>query len=302
MEEKHSRRSAMWKILSIAAMLGCFICIGIIVRYIYDGNETKKKYEELSGSLQGDDFQTEQKEALKDTLPPVDSAQEEMESEKAAEEMIMAENPIDFEELQKINPEIYAWIRIPDTNVDYPIVQHEGEDQSYYLYYTIYGEKETAASIYTESLNNKDFSDPNTIIYGHNMKNGSMFHNLRYYADQDYFDEHSAIYIYLPDRILTYEVAASYEYDDRHLLYAFDFSDKEVFAEYLDSVMHPRSMYARINENVELTAEDRIITLSTCIGNKPEARRLVQAVLIDDVEAEYIGRTPTESEESESNR
>lgn len=302
MVARHNGKPTVWKILSLVAMIGCFICISIIVKYIYDDNGTQKKYEELSKSLWGEGFQVRQEEALEESLPFAETVQGDMETEKTAEEMIKAENPIDFEELQKINSEIYAWIRIPDTNVDYPIVQHEGEDQAYYLYYTIYGEKETAASIYTESLNSKDFSDPNTIIYGHNMKNGSMFHNLRYYADQGYFDEHSAIYIYLPDKILTYEVVASYEYDDRHLLYAFDFSDKEIFAEYLDSVMHPRSMYARINENVELTAEDRIITLSTCIGGKPEARRLVQAVLIDDVEAEYVDKTQAESQEDENNR
>lgn len=289
MKERRGRRkrAVFWAVLAVIAMIGCLICIGIIIWNVYKGYETQKRYEEIAES--------QWEEETSQELPEETEFVVTVEPEKEP----LAANPIDFEQLQAVNPEIYAWIRIPDTNVDYPIAQHEGEDQSYYLYYTVYGEKETAASIYTESINSRDFSNPNTVIYGHNMKNGSMFHDLRYYADQDYFDEHSVIYIYLPDRILTYEVAASYEYDDRHLLYAFDFSDKEVFAEYLDNVMHPRSMYARVNENVELTAEDRIITLSTCVGNKPEARRLVQAVLIDDVEAEYVGESQTESTEEE---
>lgn len=293
MEKKHGRKkgSVIWAILAIIALLGCIVCICIIVRYVYKDYKTRKAYEELSESWQEVTEEVTEEVTAQESSMPAQPPEQEKEP--------LAANPINFEELWEINPEIYAWLRIPDTNVDYPIAQHEGEDQTYYLYYTVYGEKETAASIYTENLNSRDFSDPNTLIYGHNMKNGSMFHDLRYYADQDYFDEHSQIYIYLPERILTYEVVASYEYDDRHLLYAFDFEDDKVFAEYLYNIMHPRSMYARVNENVELTTDDRIITLSTCVGGKSDARRLVQAVLVDDVEAEYIGEVQAESAETE---
>ena len=209
--------------------------------------------------------------------------------EKAEEEK--AELPIDFASLQQINPEIYAWIRIPDTNVDYPILQREGEDQSFYLDHDMYGEEQKAGSIYTECYNSKDFTDPNTIIYGHNMKNGSMFHNLRYFSEADFFEEHEELYIYLPDKILTYRIINSYEYDDRHILGTYDFSDEEVYGEYLEEIMNPRSMYTMVREGCELTTEDRIITLSTCVANKPNNRRLVQAVLVEEVEAEYKGIT-----------
>ena len=79
------------------------------------------------------------------------------------------ENPIDFDSLTAQYPDIYAWIRIPGTKVDYPIVQREG-DNGYYLNHTIDGKKKTEGSIYTEDYNSKDFGDANTVIYGHNMK------------------------------------------------------------------------------------------------------------------------------------
>ena len=123
-----------------------------------------------------------------------------------------------------------------------------------------------------------------------------MFHDLRYFAEQEYFDAHEDLYIYMPDKILRYQIFTSYEYDDRHLLASFDFKDEEVYAEYLEEIMNPRSMYVMLRESVELDKEDRIVTLSTCVANKPNNRRLVQAVLVEELEAEYKGADEVEHE------
>lgn len=213
---------------------------------------------------------------------------EEVETEVVQEEEL-AELPIDFEGLKDINPEIYAWLEVPDTKINYPVLQHEGEDQSYYLTRDMYGEYKQAGSIYTEDYNNKDFQDYHTVIYGHNMKNGSMFHNVRYFADKEFFDEHQDLFIYMPGKILKYQIIACYEYDDRHLLGMFDFNDTDAYAEYLEEIMNPRSMYAMIREGKTVTVEDKLVTLSTCVANKPNHRRLLQAVLVEEIEAEYKG-------------
>ena len=264
----------------------CVFCIAAMVIYVVSSRQqqeqTAKEHEELLQLV------TETEEAVQEAQDPV------VPDEPVAEEK--AELPIDFAELWKINPEIYAWIRIPDTTIDYPVLQHEGEDQSYYLTHTIYGEVETAASIYTEWYNRKDFSDPNTIIYGHNMKRG-MFHDLRYFAEREYFDAHKDLYIYMPDRILRYEIFTSYEYDDRHLLASFDFEQEEIYAQYLEDILNPRSMYVMLRDGIQPNTEDRIVTLSTCIANKPNNRRLVQAVLVEELEAEYKGGNAGNSEE-----
>jgi len=188
------------------------------------------------------------------------------------------ENPIDFDSLTAQYPDIYAWIRIPGTRVDYPIVQREG-DHAYYLHHTIDGKKKTEGSIYTEDYNSKDFEDPNTIIYGHNMKNGSMFKTLHKYKDKQFLLDNSDIYIYQKDRVLKYKIFAAYIYDDRHLMLSFDFEDENIFRNYLNNILTKRDMSSNINTNVDVTAGDKIITLSTC-NNNVKQRYLVQAVLL----------------------
>lgn len=188
------------------------------------------------------------------------------------------DNPIDFDTLTAQYPDVYAWIRIPGTNVDYPIVQRAGEN-GYYLHRTIDGKKKAEGSIFTDEENSKDFSDPNTIIYGHNMKNGSMFKTLHRYKDKQFLLDNSEVYIYQKERVLKYKIFAAYVYDNRHLLQSFDFKDENIFRNYLNNVLTKRDMRSNINVDVDVTVSDKIITLSTCNNNDAE-RYLVQAVLL----------------------
>ncbi|MFI3213054.1 MAG: class B sortase, partial [Eubacteriales bacterium] len=211
--------------------------------------------------------------------------QEEMEEAIAShvqeqDEEAQPHEPIDFEGLQELNEDVYAWISIPGTEIEYPIVQHETDD-TYYLNYNIDGSYGYPGCIYTEKLNAKDFSDPNTLIYGHNMKNGTMFAGLHSYFDKDFFDENQIIYIYMPDQTITYQIFAAYIYDDRHLLYSFDFTDEEVYGTYLEEIFSRRDMQTNLNTEVEVTTESKIITLCTCIGDQPDNRLLVQAVRVE---------------------
>lgn len=276
---KKKSNKKMLTALYICLTAACLACIGFCAVYLIHSRNQEQKAREQYEDI------TESAVVQEDPVP----AEEEPPEEE------LPELPIDFDALWEINPEIYAWIRIPDTNVDYPVLQREGEDQSFYLDHDIYGEPQKAGSIYTESYNSRDFQDPNTIIYGHNMKNGSMFHNLRYFAEQEYFDEHEDLYIYMPGKILRYRIFASYVYDDRHLLGSFDFTDREVFADYLEEIMNPRSMSSMLREDCEVTADDRIVTLSTCVANQPNNRRLVQAVLEEEMDAEYRGAADSEA-------
>lgn len=200
------------------------------------------------------------------------------ENETISEEMAVI--PVKFDELQSVNPDVYAWITVPGTEIDYPILQH-ASDNSYYLMHNIDGSYGYPGCIYTEKLNSKDFTDNNTVIYGHNMKNGSMFAQLHKFEDPDFFQENREVLIYLPDEILHYTIFAAHIYDDRHLLYSFDFSDAEVYEKYLQSIFDIRDMSANIDKEMAVTKDDQIITLVTCIGSQPNNRLLVQAVLTD---------------------
>ncbi len=213
------------------------------------------------------------REDVKETPAPTAEPEEaEPEPEKTVE------IPIDFEALQAQNPDIYAWIEIPGTAIDYPVAQREG-DNSYYLTHNTDGAEDAAGAIFTEDYNSRTFQDPNTILYGHNMKNGSMFQNLHSYADRSFFDSHREVTVYLPDAVLHYKIFAAYLYDSRHLLQSFDFSDPAVMGNYLSSIQALRSMDANIDTEMELEGTDKILTLSTCYKGQNDKRYLVQAVL-----------------------
>lgn len=186
---------------------------------------------------------------------------------------------IDFRSLQKKNPDIYAWIQVDGTAVDYPIVQHP-EDNSYYLTHTVSGTEETEGAIYTENYNALDFDDPNTVIYGQNMKDGSMFRSLHDFENYDFFEEHRDITIFLPDEIRHYKIFAAYQYDNRHLMLSYDYEDASVFERYLDEILSIREVGAWIDRSATLDQNSRIITLSTGYNAMKDRRYLVQAVLV----------------------
>lgn len=197
-------------------------------------------------------------------------------------------NPVDFAALQARNPDICAWIYIPGTDeaygtaIDYPILQSGAEtEEDFYLTHDLDGKALFDGSIYIQKLNSKDFSDPNTVIYGHDLYNKMMFTPLRKYRNADFFDAHQYIYIYTPGHILTYRIYSAFVYDDRHLLYSFNFYDPADYASFLSQSLNPASMVRQVREGVEVTTDDKIITLSTCTNNKSE-RYLVTGVLTDD--------------------
>lgn len=190
------------------------------------------------------------------------------------------EPPVDFVELKKKNPDIYAWINVPGTSVDYPVLRREG-DNSYYLNHTVDKKSSVYGSIYTEDYNDKDFADFNTVVYGHNMKNGSMFGTLRKYRDKTFFEQNQYINVYMPGRIMKYQIFAAYVWDNRHILLSLDFTNEDIREAYINMIFSTRKMNANIDRDLSVTKDDRIITLSTCTGNDEE-RYLVQGVLIYD--------------------
>lgn len=193
------------------------------------------------------------------------------------------ENPnkvLDWDYLLEQNEDIYAWIYIPDTMIDYPILQHKTDD-SYYLEYNLDGTKGYPGCIYTEKINAKDFTDHNTLIYGHNMKNGTMFHDLHSFEDETFFEEHPYVFIYTPDEIYIYHVFGAYKFSDAHILYSYNCDTVEGFESYLNMVKSDYGTRGNFRAEVEVTGSDKIITLSTCVGGESDRRFLVQGVLLE---------------------
>lgn len=173
-------------------------------------------------------------------------------------------------ELQAQNSDTVGWIQIPGTQISYPLM-HTGDD-SYYLNHTFSKKLNSAGSIFVETLNNGDFSDLHTIIYGHNMKNGSMFAGLKEYSSASYLVTHPNVYIDLADGTHAYQIFSVYEAEADSDSYTIGFAPDETYEEYLKTIKG-RSLY---DTSVTVTKEDSIITLSTCTKHG-EKRFLVHA-------------------------
>lgn len=211
---------------------------------------------------------------------------EEQPKEQQEEPVVKAPDiPIDFAELQEMNPDIYAWIQIPGTKIDYPILQN-GFNDSFYLDHTADGQKGSIGAIYSERQTSKDFSDFNTVLYGHNVPNGTMFRGLHKFEDLEYMKSHPEVIVYTPDAKRVYRIFAAVVYDDRHILNTYDFSLESHKQDYIDSLLHARNMGNSIREDVPVTTEDRILTMSTCIKTQRDKRFVVGAVLVNEEKAE----------------
>ena len=199
------------------------------------------------------------------------------------------ENPIDFKSWKAENGDIYAWLHVPGTAVNAPVLQSSLDD-NFYLTHDIYLNESAVGALYTQRKNAKDFTDPVTLMYGHTFEEWQAdlkdegFGTLHNFEDPDFFASHENFYIYLPDKVLTYQVVSAYEYDDRHIINTFDFSDETVVQQYFDYVTNPDSTVKNVREGITLTAgKNRIVQLSTC--TRPDnysARYLVTGVLVDE--------------------
>ena len=191
------------------------------------------------------------------------------------------ENPIDFKSLQKKNSDIYAWIKVPNTKVDYPIVQSPDNDEMYLKHSAIDKSWVSSGAIYTEMVNTTSFEDRVTLIYGHNGYSDTMFTTLHKFEKKEFFDKNETFVIYTPSSKLTYKIVSAFKYDDRHIMNSFDFQNDSIFIEFLNMIQNPETNVKNVRENLgrELTKDDRIVVLSTCITNQRSSRYLVCGVL-----------------------
>ena len=187
-------------------------------------------------------------------------------------------SPINFDVLWNVNKDVYAWIEIANTKINYPIVEC-GSD-SYYLNHAIDGSNDKNGTLFTEIFyNHSDFNDPVTVIYGHDMKSGAMFGTLQKYSDNEYFAKHNSINVYLPDRTLTYNVFAALPYNNKHILYSWNFNKEDNYNNFLRNIKSTKSLLANFDNSIEVTSSDKIIILSTCLKSNNTQRFLVMAVL-----------------------
>ena len=166
----------------------------------------------------------------------------------------------------------------------YAVLQREG-DEEYYSKHSENGAYYSGGSIFSQDYNQKDFSDPMTVLYGHNLRNGRMFAQLNDFSDAEVFEAHRYIYVYLPDRMLVYEIFAAYPHSNEHLLLCHDFADADDFTAYFDGVQAQKSLQANFRTDAWPEPGDRVLTLSTCFRGDNHQRYLVQGKLVAEAYA-----------------
>lgn len=196
---------------------------------------------------------------------------------------------VDFDVLREINTDVCAWICVPGTQVDYPVLRREEAQNpydDYYLQHTVEQAAGLPGSIYMEPCNAADFSDANTVLYGHNMKNGTMFGSLHEFEKDTFFDEHEYVYVVTPEKTFVYRIYAAVTYGNLHIMANYDFDTPEDFEKYADSLKEGRSMTDLFREDMQIAAGDKLLTLSTCVKGEDDKRFLIVAVLTDEVLAD----------------
>ena len=244
---------------------------------IFSGYNLYKIFSEYkAGEEEYEDLQKYvQQVVTPDSAENPETGQEEVDPETglpiAAQEVPTCPISVNFKELQAVYPDIVGWIYIEAIpNISYPIVQ--GTDNEYYLKHTVEGTLNSSASIFMDYQNSPDFTDANTIIYGHNMKNQSMFGLLKNLRDQSVYDKSPNIWILTPNGDYLYEVFSACEVSANDQVYTLFGGGGEEFKNYLETMQAKSD----VTNDMTFNGDEYIITLSTCTDNDA-TRCVVQA-------------------------
>ena len=178
-----------------------------------------------------------------------------------------ADRKIDWKKLKKTNPDIIAWIVVPGTKIDYPVLSCHRWNE--YLHKDYEGKDSRPGSIFVQPETAKDFSDFHTFIYGHNMRNKSMFGSLHKFEDESFFKKHKKIYVFQPGRAMRYTVFAAGGSRDGSETYRTDYKDRKAKEDWLRMIRSE----SYIKTEKKVTADDIILTLSTCANGGTRSSR-----------------------------
>ena len=251
---KYSRNTPKRKVVGIAVVSLCgLLALGSGFLMAHDLNqysESAGAYEDIASHVE----LPEQTEAPED---------DNTETEPAGEDPSVVLPTVDFDALRETGPDIIGWLTLPDTAINYPVTQTD--DNEYYLHHLYDGTYNKTGCLFADYENQEDFSDRNTIIYGHNMRDGSMFATLNEYDEQSYYDGHPQMYLVTPDggyvvEIFTAFVAKPSESGSDTSPWRLSFKDDGAYTTWL-SEMAGRSV---IETDVTVTSSDKVLTLSTC--------------------------------------
>ena len=272
MENTQKHKSKFGVFILIFRIISIII-IGVCLYVLYEWHLDNKANNSLQDDLSELVVVDISKNATENTdLPTINARYNNIKDEN---NLSITDFNVNFDELNKMNSDSVAWVRIPGTNISYPVVQ--GKDNDYYLTRNIKKEKNGAGWIYADYRNIFDTLDKNTIIYGHNRRNGTMFSNLKYYLDKEYCSDETHKYINFNTKNKKYiaEIFSVYKITSTSVTLPVQFSNDEEFMQTINN-WKSSSIY---DFQKDVSKDDNILTLYTC-DNNTTYRILIHAKLV----------------------
>ena len=266
---KSVRRALLQALLVVlcGVFLGVFIFAAYQLYTTFHGYRTaEKEYENLNQQYVSAQVTPEP------TVTPEETEQPQTEDGPA---VVSGDISVDFDSLLAENSQVVGWIYSPNTVISYPVLK--GTDNDYYLHHTLNGTENASGSIFMDCVCEADLSQDNTLIYGHHMNNGSMFASIADYKFDGYLKEHPYLYYYTPAQNYKLEVFACFVTGGDSDVYAFNFSSRSQFADFIERARSRSNFDA---PDVEVTTEDHLVTLSTCSYEYDDARYVVMCKVV----------------------
>lgn len=246
-----------------AAIVIAVICITLgligIIHYKWNEIYQRKQHEKLIEQM------TDSAEETEETLT------NELDENQEAKYV----SPIDFDALKAQNSDVIAWLQIPDTQINYPVVQ--GDDNDYYLHHDLNGDDSISGTIFLDYADQADFSSLHNVFYGHHMRDGSMFKDISRYKDQEYFDAHTEVVLYTPDREIHLKALAAVCTTSDAIRRKTEFTSGDEFSAYILQMTENASALAPIEGTIT-----HLYSFVTCSYEFNDARTILYAYEVEE--------------------
>ncbi len=256
----------------IIAVLAIVFIVALVqtVRIYSDRKEAENTYDSLQSYVSTEDTAPDETQPSETTSDTAEDSQTEEDTTPITE---TAPISVDFDSLIAKHPDVVAWIYADDTVINYPVAK--GKDNNQYLRHLLSGKYNVAGTIFADYRNGDIGEDQNYIVYGHNMKDGSMFGSVLKYKKQAYYDEHPYLYLLTPDKNYKIELIAGYVTAKTSEAYNANFATEEALEQYVKSAVSKSTF----KSNVAFQPGDKLVTLSTCSYEYDNARYVVLGIL-----------------------
>jgi sortase B len=275
--EEGTGMKVLRKVLIVILLVVFLGSAGMVARTLWQYRAAEQLYEESAQQ-----YTT----VIEQTEPPADTQEEESSSltpEQA--EVERAPIQVDFDALQQVNPQVVGWIYCPDTVINYPVVQ--GTDDEYYLHRAYDGTYSSSGSIFVEAENQANFQDSNTIIYGHHMKNQTMFATLSKWFDQSYYEAHPVMWLLTPEQDYKLVLFSGYTTSATSSTYTVYSGGGQTFLNYLEQALNRSEFQTQFQPE----EDGHYVVLSTCAYVFDDARYVLHGQLVPVASA---GGVPTD--------